>query len=365
MAVMRFLKRFVRLLIEMLRGLEQLLVLQADETFGRSSDEIREYLIGFKRVTRTVDAMIDDGFIGVVENILRELEFLKIDRSAFFVPVEVKEENITRVKLLLKAKNVPNFTFLGEDSEIKTAYDEEPHEDEQLPANIFWERSAVLARPTQGVGWDAFIVIRDDSTLLGVIALDDTSSARAFTNDEVEIFNQVAQFAIRQLLKSAVNESLLLRDRLTHLLNERAAERYLFPDDRFAMLYQITYIDLDDFKQYNDTHGHDFGDEVLRRFGHFLQEHTRADDKAFRFHGDEFVIAWAGSQEIDVDARLEQLRESFAAERLIAGNHQVVTGVTFSYGTTRAADYAGYTAAKNAADKLMYDQKEQRKANKK
>ena len=52
----------------------------------------------------------------------------------------------------------------------------------------------------------------------------------------------------------------------------------------------LLYIDLDGFKQINDTHGHDAGDSVLRVIGTRLQENIRQTDTAVRLGGDEFTI---------------------------------------------------------------------------
>jgi diguanylate cyclase len=53
-------------------------------------------------------------------------------------------------------------------------------------------------------------------------------------------------------------------------------------------------IDLDNFKDLNDRHGHAAGDEVLRLFGRMLREEVRADDLAGRFGGEEFLLLLRG-----------------------------------------------------------------------
>src|SRR5256885_6142936 len=84
---------------------------------------------------------------------------------------------------------------------------------------------------------------------------------------------------------------LATRDDLTGLFNRRffisESERLLTEGTPL----NIVLIDLDDFKQINDSYGHLAGDRVLRDIGTTLHTHTRAEDVVARFGGDEFVVA--------------------------------------------------------------------------
>src|SRR5262249_14494151 len=71
--------------------------------------------------------------------------------------------------------------------------------------------------------------------------------------------------------------------------------------------YGCIFVDIDNFKQYNDTHGHAEGDDVLKRMSRFLMRYTRADEAVMRVGGDEFVVLLA-------DADAEQTK--CAADRL-------------------------------------------------
>ena len=80
-------------------------------------------------------------------------------------------------------------------------------------------------------------------------------------------------------------------DPLTGALNRR----YLFElEERFAADPELRcgciFIDIDHFKQYNDLHGHQEGDEVLKRMTRFLMRCTRAEEAVVRVGGDEFVV---------------------------------------------------------------------------
>lgn len=82
-------------------------------------------------------------------------------------------------------------------------------------------------------------------------------------------------------------------DKLTQLYNKAATEKLCrerlenFSDETLAALY---IIDLDKFKQANDTHGHQYGDEILKNFASALKKVFRSNDIVGRFGGDEFVV---------------------------------------------------------------------------
>ena len=81
-----------------------------------------------------------------------------------------------------------------------------------------------------------------------------------------------------------------IKDDLTNLYNKRFFE---FIKDRYStedMQIGIIFIDLDNFKNINDTYGHVFGDKVLKRVAEIIRKNIRDIDYAFRFGGDEFVV---------------------------------------------------------------------------
>jgi len=84
------------------------------------------------------------------------------------------------------------------------------------------------------------------------------------------------------------------RDWLTGLYNRRYFEETLADHIETATRYNrelsLVLFDLDDFKQINDTHGHDAGDEALRKFADLLKESARKADIVCRHGGDEFAV---------------------------------------------------------------------------
>lgn len=90
--------------------------------------------------------------------------------------------------------------------------------------------------------------------------------------------------------------SLAMRDSLTGLWNERKLEedlkRYQEIQERSKVKFTVALIDINDFKQYNDKYGHEYGNKILKRTAKILQNSVRRYEKVYRLGGgaDEFVL---------------------------------------------------------------------------
>jgi diguanylate cyclase (GGDEF)-like protein len=94
------------------------------------------------------------------------------------------------------------------------------------------------------------------------------------------------------------------RDELTGVPGRRALNEHLA---RLGRRFVIAVIDIDHFKKFNDTHGHDVGDQVLKMVATRI-ERVRGGGKAYRFGGEEFVIVFAGATIKEAMPHLEALR---------------------------------------------------------
>jgi diguanylate cyclase (GGDEF)-like protein len=121
-----------------------------------------------------------------------------------------------------------------------------------------------------------------------------------------------------------------LHDELTGLLNRRALQgrisHAVAHGARYGHPAAVLFIDLDRFKQINDSLGHDAGDHVLREVGQRLAHESRASDVTARHSSDEFVVVLYGAQnQDDVLATAEYLRRRLAEPHALAGRPLVVT----------------------------------------
>ena len=74
----------------------------------------------------------------------------------------------------------------------------------------------------------------------------------------------------------------------------------------------VVLIDLDNFKRYNDNHGHEAGDDVLIAFADAIRWSVRKQDIAFRIGGDEFLLMLVGADRTEAEQVLDRLRHRWA-----------------------------------------------------
>jgi diguanylate cyclase (GGDEF)-like protein len=112
-------------------------------------------------------------------------------------------------------------------------------------------------------------------------------------------------------------------------------------------------LDLDNFKPFNDTFGHDAGDSMLRELAHALCEKLRKSDIACRHGGDEFVLVLPDSSLADARQRLEQIRV-LVKERPIRHGSSAPDALTLSAGVAAAPEH-GSTVSEllHAADMAL------------
>ena len=176
----------------------------------------------------------------------------------------------------------------------------------------------------------------------------------------------VAEQLALALSNLRLRESLLqqsIRDPLTGLFNRRHLEETLDLElhraTRRGEPISAVMFDVDHFKRYNDLHGHDAGDAVLRALGNLVQTHIRAGDVACRFGGEEFLLLQPGLGAEDARSRAESLRQ--AVSSLSLTNHGVELGsITVSMGVATYPEHAHDRAALlKRADEALYRAKQE------
>lgn len=188
---------------------------------------------------------------------------------------------------------------------------------------------------------------------------------RGSDHQHLEFLETVAEqlglaLANLRLRESLRNQS--IRDSLTGLYNRRYLEesfrRELHRASRHHAPLSVLTFDIDHFKRFNDTHGHDGGDAVLRAVGHCLQELFRAEDGAFRTGGEEFVAILADTSLEDAMARAEELRKQISRLKVNEEN-RVLPSISISVGVATYPIH-GRTMDQlfKAADRALYQAKE-------
>ncbi len=178
----------------------------------------------------------------------------------------------------------------------------------------------------------------------------------------------VANIRLREALRAQS-----IRDALTGLYNRRYLTEMLEREIRRAVRADqplgVLMLDLDHFKKFNDTYGHDAGDTVLRETGAFLTKSVRAEDIVCRFGGEEFVVILPMADLQVTQARAERIR-SRLRELAVLHQGQSLGMITVSVGVAvlpqhganpqelfEAADAALYRAKREGRDRVVVAEK--------
>ena len=178
--------------------------------------------------------------------------------------------------------------------------------------------------------------------IMGLLHLEMREGEAAERSDSLRSLAAMVGEAIKLGL-SNVSLRIALREQATHdpltgLHNRRYLEdtlsREMHRAARSGLPLCAVMIDIDHFKLFNDTHGHEAGDTALRAIGHMLQENLRKSDVAVRYGGEEITIIMPDSSLEDVQQRVEQLRQMVGQLELQVGGGKTAT-ITISAGVAR------------------------------
>jgi diguanylate cyclase (GGDEF)-like protein/PAS domain S-box-containing protein len=207
---------------------------------------------------------------------------------------------------------------------------------------------------------------------LGILHFQATDQAPTLANSELsfkttfasQVGLSLANVRLRQALRTQS-----IRDPLTGLYNRRYMEEMLDRETRRAVRSEcrlsVLMLDIDHFKSFNDTYGHDAGDTVLRETATFLTKSVRAEDIVCRFGGEEFVVILPMADLKASHARAERIRSKLS-DLTVLHHGQSLGRITVSVGVAElpqhgtfpnemlgAADAALYRAKREGRDRVV------------
>jgi two-component system cell cycle response regulator len=156
-------------------------------------------------------------------------------------------------------------------------------------------------------------------------------------------------------------QKLAITDGLTKLYNSRSFYTQLELEvdrfNRYKHPLALLLLDIDNFKEYNDSYGHLEGDKVLVRFSQIIKSCLRANDSAYRYGGEEFTVILPETTGDEAKTVAQRIRASLEAEKYkpVPGK---VARITISIGVTQCYPKEELSTFIRRADKAMYLSKE-------
>ena len=195
---------------------------------------------------------------------------------------------------------------------------------------------------------------------LGVIELVNRKGSPPFDRDDLRAVTAIADYAAIAI-ENARNfqkvQDLTLTDEHTGLYNTRylssLLDREIERAQRFARPVSVLFLDIDRFKEVNDTRGHLVGSALLKQLGKALLESVRSVDSVCRYGGDEFAVLLLETHVDRARVVAERIRHAVASRQFVIEGAPVGVTVSVGYATFPEHGKTGRVLLA-AADKAMY-----------
>ena len=204
-------------------------------------------------------------------------------------------------------------------------------------------------------------LVHDEQTI-GVISVGGITRHNKYEKSMLTLLADLGSIALHNSTLFSQTQEMANCDGLTRLYNKRFFMERLADEIRGAEKghhpVSVFMFDLDNFKHYNDSQGHQAGDEVLKITGRILRETVRPEDLPARYGGEEFIVIWARTSKDDGVAAAERIRRKVAEYPYSNRESQPLKIVSLSGGVATFPD-DGRTGAEliKAADAALYEAK--------
>lgn len=225
--------------------------------------------------------------------------------------------------------------------------------------DFFAKDKGFLMPLVNGKRWTKYLIEESDRTGKVKIVYKDkiyiflVKAANISEKEYSIIFSDITQEYMREMRLKEISQ----KDELTKLYNRRAFE--ILYDNSFKEAKEKNYnlwlaiLDIDHFKEINDTYGHMVGDKVLKEIADIIKKTLREGDEVFRIGGEEFAIIFKNISGSAVKRVLERVRENVKAKRFPFMNRSV----TISIGAARLKKGDSKRDLFERADELLYEAK--------
>lgn len=209
------------------------------------------------------------------------------------------------------------------------------------------------------------VPLKSKDRILGVVELVNSLEEDRFSEADLKILGTIADYAAIAIENARYVQKvreLVNTDELSGLHNSRYLLEFLDYEidraQRYGSPLSLVFLDLDFFKEVNDTHGHLVGSRLLAEMGGLIRQHIRKTDMAARYGGDEFVIVLPNTTKEGAYRLAQHLRGLVKEHDFLAEDGYRIR-VTASFGVaTYPIDAPSKLALLRLADQAMYRVKE-------
>lgn len=167
----------------------------------------------------------------------------------------------------------------------------------------------------------------------------------------LEKLHQQFSYPLRNALSFHKIKRLALKDSLTGLNNrghfDDSLSKSIVHAKRQRSTFSLMMLDLDKFKQVNDSYGHPAGDQVIQAFAQVLNRSIRGDDTAFRLGGDEFAIIASSVENSEANVIAARIQHNVSNNAIMA-KYGVSTSIGFTFFNENDSESSLYTRTDNA-----------------
>lgn len=287
------------------------------------------------------EVLEDDGYNVTTAASGEEAIALLEDQQFALVMSDIRLPGINGVAVLEHVNKVAtrtNVIMITSHASLETSIDAIKHGAYDYLLKPFEDLSLISSAAKRAV--DAYNLELERSQLIRSLKL---------SNQELARVNQVLH-------------GLAIRDGLTNLFNHRYINEVLDKQIASASIettdLALIFVDVDKFKVFNDEHGHQNGDVILRELSSLMRENVRKKDIVARWGGEEFVIACPDTDDGTATQLAESLRAAIAQHAFMKGMLQSQVRITISAGVASLSKYKSKSALVEAADAALYEAKD-------
>lgn len=206
------------------------------------------------------------------------------------------------------------------------------------------------------------VSLRRFETTFAFVAMDQVASRDTITKRVIQMIADVYVVSAEKLRKLDQERAKADHDQLTGLLNRRHLDWRLPEELERARLQErplsVFLFDIDNFKHYNDTNGHQAGDDCLKLVASVAKQVTRGIDVICRYGGEEFLVLLPGSDAEQAFFHAERIRKTIAQTAMPHGEKQPLGCVSVSGGVASfPVEAANSSALVSLADEALYQAK--------